>query len=62
MAALPRRPEGVVSVVGLTLGEERRLKRLGALLRKAQREERIVDQVRIEREITSIRHAAGLTD
>lgn len=51
-----------MSVIGLTQGEGKRLKRLGALLRKAQREERVVDQVRIEREITSIRRAAGLDD
>lgn len=47
-------------MTGLTAGEQKRLKTLAANLRKAQRERRIVDQVRIEREITSIRRAAGV--
>jgi hypothetical protein len=47
-------------MIGLTAGEQKRLKALGAQLRKAIREERIVDQVRIERDIASIRRAAGV--
>jgi hypothetical protein len=49
-------------MAGITVGEQKRLKTLGANLRKARRENRVVDAVRIEREIASLRAAIGLTD
>jgi hypothetical protein len=47
---------------GLTDGEKRRLKALGAKLRKAQRDGNTFDACRVEREIELIRRAAGLDD
>lgn len=50
-----------VSTVGtLTVGEVKRLKTLTANLRKAQRTGQFVTETKIEREIASIRAAAGV--
>lgn len=45
-----------------TVGEQKRLKTLGANLRKARRESREFDALKIEREISSLHAAIGITE